>query len=64
MYPWWAYNPWVYRLPTHPGYTTITLYMLSAVCTGVTLPDEDALGSTLGIVRSMRRREVSQLPEV
>ena len=60
-----VYHP-VYP-PIHPGYTTMVscLALLYATVTGsVLLRDNEALGSTLGIVRDQRRREALQLPKV
>ena len=45
--PWWVYTSYYTPLGT-PWWIPSTLYMLSAAGTGVTLPDEEALGSNLG----------------
>ena len=61
----------IHPLPTmpvyHPGYTTVyTLHPLSwpSTLTVCPLPDDEALGSVLGIIREMRRIEPSWVPKV
>ena len=65
--PWW-----VYLFSTVPGYTTLgippsllhrwSLYYTPGVLHGVSR--DGALGSTLRLIRDMRRVEPSQLPKV
>ena len=53
--------------PIHPGYTTMVYMHLSGMYTCSVLgavPDDEALGSTLGLIRDMRHREPPSLPKV
>ena len=62
--PWWVYTSCTWDTLYHPGYTHHPsgpgLYDEGCGTAG----SDEALGSTLGIVRGMRRREVSRLPKV
>ena len=70
MYPggYAGYTPsWVLCLPTHPGYTTMvytTLPGMSVYSVSWLSPADGALGSNLGLIREMRRREAFLLLKV
>ena len=56
MYP--TYTPWIYTVHTPVLHQRVYTVGYARVCSN------EALGSNLGILTNMRRREASQLPKV